>query len=133
MNNANSTIQMIVGVLAICATVGGGAKYIGEEIYSFAKAQTLLIEHVRGAEKAISGLGDDQKNLKAGLDKEHDDADKASRAAMTAAKAAADLIPPIQSDITELKKLAQTNLDVSNSHTKPIEETRKALKGSEPR
>lgn len=133
MNNANTTIQIIVGVLAICATVVGGAKYIAEGIYDFAKAQTLLIEHVRGAEKAISGLGDDQKNLKAGLVQEHEDADKAARAAMTAAKTASDAIPPIQSDITELKRLAQQNLAVSNSHTPAIEETRKALRGAEPR
>lgn len=119
MNNIGPTVRTIGTIVSILAAVGAGAKYIGQSIYTFAKGQTLMIEHI------------DQ--LREGLVQEHKDAQSAASAAMTAARSASDLIPPIQSDIVELKRLAQKNLDVSNSHTQSIEDTRKALKGSEPR
>lgn len=132
------TVRTLGTIVTIVAAVGAGAKYIGEGIWKMATAQTEMISHLRGAETAITGLTK-------GLATEHDDAGKAAKAALDTAEKAAQantdlaadlakgrkenlpridalekLIPPLQSDVADLKKLATENLRVSNDHTKQL-------------
>jgi hypothetical protein len=125
-------MRTLGAVIAVCGTLGAGAKYIGESIYDFAKVQTLMIEHIKGAEKAISGLGDDQKSLKAGLVQEHADAATAAGAAMSAAKNAADAIPPLRMDIEVIKTKVEDIQQITKSHDEDIKVTRNAVAPKSP-
>jgi hypothetical protein len=127
MTNTGINLRTIGSVIAICGTIGAGIKYIGGSIYDFAQIQTRMIDHIKGAEVAIAGLGDDQKKLKAGLEQEHADAAKAADAAMTAAKLAADSIPPLKSTIELVEQKVDDIQKITKSHDADIKATRAAV------
>jgi hypothetical protein len=120
-NNFGATLRMIGAIVTICGTLGVGIKYVGESIWNFAKVQTEMSQHIRGVEKAVSGLGDDQKNLKTGLAQEHNDAAKAASDAAEAARVAAQAAASTAHDLEEGRKINLPRIDRLEQVIPPIQ------------
>lgn len=134
--------RSFAGVISVCASiivpVGGGAAYIGGRIYDFSKAQTSVLEHLKNAQEAITGLKGDisqsttaqdrsREALKNDITPRLDKLETAVIETKTEAAAAKARLEDFKQTLDEVKSIGQLNLAVSQSHTPDIKATRKAL------
>jgi chromosome segregation ATPase len=133
-----STAGIISVCMSIIVPVGGGAAYIGGKIYDFSKAQTSVLEHLKNAQEAITGLKVDIGQSTASQDRSRealkndivpriDKLESTVVETKTEAAAAKARLEDFKETLDEVKSLGQANLAVSQSHTPDIRATRRAL------
>lgn len=112
----NGGTKTLIGLLTICAFIGGSAKYLGGMVYDISAAQTRMLDRMETTDS----------NYKIIMSRVSTIESNANTAAISAAKVEQKL-DGFEKILDEVKSIGQKNLDVSNSHSEAITATRNAV------
>lgn len=130
--------HLVTIIITIVGSVGGGAWYLGREIYVFAEAQTRMVQQLKTVqgqvveaklaahdegetrEKSITGLRSD-------IMPRIDRLEGAVQKAETEAAAVRTRADDMKEDLRRILDVAQRNLNVTESHGADIRATRDAV------
>lgn len=130
--------QLVTLVVTILGSVGGGAFYLGDKIYDFAAAQTVLLQQVREMQGQLIDqrlqIQDENTQRARALDSLKGDLtpritklEEAIHIAETEAAGARQRADDMKETLRRLEDYASKNLAVSESHDADIKATAKAV------
>jgi len=130
--------QLVTLIITIVGSVGGGSFYLGEKIYDFAEAQTLLIQQVHEMQGQLveqrSQIQDENlqrshslADLKGDIVPRIAKLEEAIHVAEVEAAAARQHAEDMKETLRRLEDYASKNLAVTESHDADIKATAKAV------